>query len=85
MMVNVKTAEPDETEMGIIYRALAPSYCVCNHKKDKHVNGEYKCTHKSMELADGRITTYECECQLYESLEHASTLSRTETIKNEEE
>jgi aminopeptidase-like protein len=80
-MVELKTAplptsrdSRDMIEMETIYKELSKSYCICNHKKDKHMKGEYQCEFKSSEFKNGKITNFVCQCNLFSPISESQEI-----------
>lgn len=71
----VSLEDTDKKEMEAVYRELSKRYCVCQHKKEVHVNGEYECKFSGMTFSQGYIQEYQCQCNLFQSIEGSATLT----------
>jgi len=76
MPLDVKHKDPEtysvkeREEQEEVFRHLAPNYCICQHKKDKHKYGVGPCKHKGSRMFEGKIEEYECDCSYFESIEN---------------
>lgn len=70
--------EEEKKEQEKIFRALSKVYCICNHKKDKHQNGEYECRFEASEVSTEKgVQIFRCECKLFQSIESTGSESTT--------
>lgn len=61
--------EAEKAEMELVYRHLAPNYCVCQHRRDKHQFKEGPCSNKSTRMVEGLMQEYQCNCSHFTSIQ----------------